>query len=255
MALNLTIAIFAGSWVSSEGLKFDPIIVYRYGALLEAILAFGTQMVLTNSMIPISLIISLEMVKLLQAYFINNDNEMYNAESDRNSKVFMSSLNEELGQIEFIFSDKTGTLTCDKMEFKMCIVGNVLYGDTSPIDIDPKTGQSSKPKMQIPAGLSFYDERLKNVQKGVEDDKDVNLVLNDKDTGKEVYRYKKQQNLVDEYFLLLALCHDCVLETDDHGTRYEGESPDEIALVKTAQQMGFMFTGASSGFKNIKVHG
>lgn len=55
--------------------------------------------------------------------------------------------------------------------------------------------------------------------------------------------------------MLLALCHDCVLETDDHGTRYEGESPDEIALVKTAQQMGFMFTGASSGFKNIKVHG
>jgi len=65
MVLNLTIAIFAGSWVSSYGIKYDPLIIYRYGALLEAILAFGTQMVLTNSMIPISLIISLEMVKLL----------------------------------------------------------------------------------------------------------------------------------------------------------------------------------------------
>jgi magnesium-transporting ATPase (P-type) len=61
--------------------------------------------------------------------------------------------------------------------------------------------------------------------------------------------------MVDEYFYLLALCHDCVLERDDHGTRYEGESPDEIALVKTAKQMGFMFTGASSGFKNLNVHG
>ena len=116
---------------------------------------------------------------------------MYNAESDRNSKVFMSSLNEELGQIEFIFSDKTGTLTCNKMEFKMCTVGNVLYGDTSPIDVDPKTGVSAKPKFKIPDGLSFYDERLKSISNGVAEDKEVNLVLNDKDTGKEVFRYKR----------------------------------------------------------------
>lgn len=59
---------------------------------------------------------------------------------------------------------------------------------------------------------------------------------------------------MDEYFYLLSLCHDCVLERDDQGTRYEGESPDEIALVKTAAQVGFMFTGATSGYKNLKVH-
>jgi magnesium-transporting ATPase (P-type) len=159
---------------------------------------------------------------------------MYNAESDRNSKVFMSSLNEELGQIEFIFSDKTGTLTCNKMEFKMCIIGDILYGDTSPIDVDPKGG-IAKPKMKLPKGLSFYDERLKTLNGGLEEDSDVNLVLNDQETGKEVYKYKTQSSLVDEYFYLLSLCHDCVLERDDHGTRYEGESPDEIALVKTAK--------------------
>lgn len=95
--MNLTIAILSGYWTSKHGLKYDKYITYRYGPLMEGILSFGTQMVLTNSMIPISLIISLEMVKLAQAYFINNDNEMYNAEQDRNSKVFMSSLNEELG--------------------------------------------------------------------------------------------------------------------------------------------------------------
>jgi magnesium-transporting ATPase (P-type) len=91
------IAIFSGFWTSNYGKKYELFVEYRYGPFIEGLLSFGTLMVLTNSMIPISLIISLEMVKLAQAYFINNDNEMYNAESDRNSKVFMSSLNEELG--------------------------------------------------------------------------------------------------------------------------------------------------------------
>lgn len=101
------------------------------------------------------------------------------------------------------------------MEFKMCIIGNVLYGDTSAIDVDPKTGKSSKPKKIIPNGLSFYDERLLNLSTGVEDDEEVNLVLNDKDTGQSAYVYKKQFDIVNEYFYLLSLCHDCVLERDD----------------------------------------
>jgi hypothetical protein len=64
------------------------------------------------------------------------------------------------------------------MEFKMCIIGDVLYGDTSAIEIDPKSG-AAPPKKKLPGGLSFYDERLLSISEGLEDNKDVNLVLND----------------------------------------------------------------------------
>ena len=53
---------------------------------------------------------------------------MYVASRDKFAKANTTTINEELGQVEYIFSDKTGTLTCNQMEFKYCIVGNTLYG-------------------------------------------------------------------------------------------------------------------------------
>lgn len=61
-------------------------------------------------------------------YFIQKDEEMYVVQRNKYVKANTSTINEELGQVEYIFSDKTGTLTCNQMEFKYCIVGNILYG-------------------------------------------------------------------------------------------------------------------------------
>lgn len=90
---------------------------------------FLTFIILYNNLIPISLQVTLEVVRFLQAHFINSDLEMYCEASDTPAMARTSNLNEELGQVKYILSDKTGTLTCNIMEFKQCSVAGSVYGE------------------------------------------------------------------------------------------------------------------------------
>ncbi|XP_063696552.1 probable phospholipid-transporting ATPase IA isoform X5 [Culicoides brevitarsis] len=87
-----------------------------------------TFVILYNNLIPISLQVTLEMVRFLQAIFINMDKEMYHEESNTPAMARTSNLNEELGMVKYIFSDKTGTLTRNVMEFKKMSVAKNIYG-------------------------------------------------------------------------------------------------------------------------------
>ncbi|KAM3721883.1 putative phospholipid-transporting ATPase IA [Dirofilaria immitis] len=84
--------------------------------------------ILYSGLIPISLNITLEMIQLFQAYFIQQDLNLYDENSDTKAEVRSSNLNSQLGQVRYIISDKTGTLTQNKMRFKMCTVGGIKYG-------------------------------------------------------------------------------------------------------------------------------
>jgi len=83
---------------------------------------------LSRNFVPISLIVTLECVKFLQAQFIQWDISIYETARDMPTKVQTSNLNEQLGQVDYVFSDKTGTLTCNDMVFKKMSIGRHTYG-------------------------------------------------------------------------------------------------------------------------------
>ena len=85
-------------------------------------------MLLFSNFVPISLLVTLEMVKFIQAIFISLDLDLYFEETDMPAGVQSSNLNEELGQVQYLFSDKTGTLTCNIMEFKKFTIKGESFG-------------------------------------------------------------------------------------------------------------------------------
>jgi P-type E1-E2 ATPase len=78
------------------------------------------------------------------------DAEMYSTERDRAAKVSSTSIIEELGQVDYIFSDKTGTLTRNVMEFKLLYVGAQLYGNPKDLEsvIPAADGDDNEPGLK-----------------------------------------------------------------------------------------------------------
>ncbi|KAK7265044.1 hypothetical protein RJT34_32660 [Clitoria ternatea] len=202
--------------------------------VVAAILHFLTALMLYSYFIPISLYVSIEIVKVLQSIFINQDLHMYYEETDKPANARTSNLNEELGQVDTILSDKTGTLTCNSMEFIKCSIAGVAYGrGVTEVERamsrrhEPNFGQGlndiakigvSKPTIK---GFNFMDERIMN--------------------GKWVKQ--PNANVIQNFLRLLAVCHTAIPEVDEETGKvsYEAESPDEAAFVIAARELGFEF--------------
>ena len=127
MALCAT-SCYAYHHYFKQNQKFYNNFVYIENShLIECIVIFFTYFLLLNTLIPISLIITLEIVKIIQGIFINLDVELYSKIRHAFAQAKNVSIIEELGNINYIFSDKTGTLTCNKMEFRYCIIEDKIY--------------------------------------------------------------------------------------------------------------------------------
>ncbi|XP_056287053.1 phospholipid-transporting ATPase IH isoform X5 [Pseudoliparis swirei] len=185
--------------------------------VVRAFTDFLAFMVLFNYIIPVSMYVTVEMQKFLGSYFIMWDDEMFDEEMGERAVVNTSDLNEELGQVEYVFTDKTGTLTENNMEFIECCVdghiyvpdvicnGQVMPGATSMDMIDTSPGPGAREHEEL-------------------------------------------------FFRALCLCHTVQVKEEEtvdgikHGIHqgkstsfYISSSPDEVALVEGMKRLGFTY--------------
>ena len=108
---------------------------------------FFSYAIVLNTVVPISLYVSVEVIRLFLSKLIDWDVEMYDKRSNTWAKARTTTLNEELGQIQYVFSDKTGTLTQNIMTFNKCSINGRSFGDIldehtgEPIDLDEVSGE------------------------------------------------------------------------------------------------------------------
>ncbi|XP_065055666.1 phospholipid-transporting ATPase IF-like isoform X1 [Rhopilema esculentum] len=185
---------------------------------LNIFVDFLAFLILFNYVIPISLYVTVELQKFCGSLFFSWDMEMYHEPTDEPAKANTSDLNEELGQVQYLFSDKTGTLTENDMQFRQCSVNGIQYLEESEgfLDMQDNTIQE---KTSLP-------DDVKNFL--------ITLAL---------CHTVEAEKLPEEK------------QTDEEKYAYQASSPDEKALVEVAARFGIVFKGRTGENMELEMDG
>lgn len=236
--------------------------------------------IMFNTMIPLSLYVSLEIIKVFQMLLLN-DVDMYDEASNTPFEARTSTINEELGQVSYVFSDKTGTLTENVMQFRKLSVAGTAWLHDADLKGQPQDGEvlmhkkrkpkskGKKPLRRISRQSASRDDGMRYSAAALGDGSDTPEYTDEllrKSTSQwsspaiptkaqpelstnEMIRYiqrrpytvfaRKSKIMI----LSMALCHTCLPErdeADDESISYQASSPDELALVQAARELGYV---------------
>ncbi|KAG3280808.1 ATPase phospholipid transporting 8B3 [Ictidomys tridecemlineatus] len=194
--------------------------MHTRSVFMESFLNFWSFLILLSVMVPMAMFIQAEFIHLGNSIFINWDVQMYHEPQDTPAKARSTSLNDQLGQVQYIFSDKTGTLTQNIMTFKKCCIAGCVYGPDNKIETPGKKNPYLWNKFADKKFL-YHNEQLLGIVR------------------------KKQDKMVQEFWRLLAICHTVMVHQSDGESWdqlvYQAASPDEEALVTAARNFGYVF--------------
>uniref|UniRef100_A0A5B6Z9V8 Phospholipid-transporting ATPase n=1 Tax=Davidia involucrata TaxID=16924 RepID=A0A5B6Z9V8_DAVIN len=273
LSMCLVVALGMGLWLRRHKDQLDTLPYYRksyfekgrfgrpykfYGIGMETFFSLLSSIIVFQIMIPISLYITMELVRLGQSYFMIGDKHMYDSSSNSRFQCRSLNINEDLGQIRYVFSDKTGTLTENKMEFRIASVYGKNYGSSvpmadtlqdTPIAVAPPPPPIGRGRWKLKSKISIDSELMELLHKDLDGDERI---------------------AAHEFFLTLAACNTVIpiltlspsssctnskLHEDVEAIDYQGESPDEQALVAAASAYGYTLFERTSGHIVIDVNG
>ncbi|PHH67989.1 hypothetical protein CDD82_930 [Ophiocordyceps australis] len=236
-----------------------------YDASVPLLQVFFGYLVMFNTLIPLSLYISMEIIKIGQLVLMQ-DVEMYDAATDTPMVANTTTILENLGQVSHVFSDKTGTLTENVMRFRKLSVGGVWCLHEGP---EAMRGQEWTSKAET---SKEWTTKAKTSKEWTMQERPTKAKMSKAETSKAETSKAETSNQAShpsspepgirthqllEYIarrphstfsrkakhllLCIALCHTCLPETTASGDiSFQAASPDELALVEAARDMGML---------------
>lgn len=187
-------AIGCRMWLSSfEGkdIYFLPI---KNDPNFESFWTFWTFIIILQVMIPLSLYVTIEFCKILQVYHIHNNSDLFDLTTNKRTECRAMNITEELGQVQHIFSDKTGTLTENKMLFRKCTVNGVDYNHP-PSELEETSSKPGTPAPPIVVSAKLQEDMLQTRIGGA---------------------YTPQAQRIQEFFLVLSICNTVIVSATPH---------------------------------------